>query len=902
MWLLAALLLSQTSAQVARTDPSEYFQGALQRPRLEILSPENGEVLDSGNLDIRISVSDYDLKARYVSPTVCVALSSSDLIAERCFDDSDVVFHAENLEAGRQYSLRIVLFERGDGIAVSVRSFRVAGVETAVGSGEMVTIQSAIQVAMQLQTTGMEKEAEEIYRSILSEISGYPDALHLLGVSLFQQGDPEEAVSYIERALQSGKSYEGFHNSLGECYRILGRIEAARAQFELALALNPLYKSAMFNMGLVFQQQKQWREAIEQFHLVANFASVVDGASSIFVEGSAELQLAEESKIRECDLLQSLDLLHQVMQCWSEGIKLFPSNHHLFNGLGTSHAEGGDYETAYHLFLEADSLGSQVADFNAGHMLELQGFVEESRKTFESSLARADSMGSTGFHIRLRLATLLPRIIPGEEELTVLRTNLEKALDGLLAFEGRQVVDNASPLHFGYSLLSHLAYHGRNNLHLKLKLGQVYLKLCPTLKNAVFLDKYEDAVSSRRIGGVAQIADSSSRFKMDSVGKRRRIGFASRFLAEGHASGELVQGVIRQLAIAGFDVFVFFIDGPDSLGVDDPVRSTISASAHSVFQVPIDIAKAAEVIRAQRLDILVYPDVGLEPVCYFMAFARLAPVQIAWLGHPDTTGIVDYFLTSDSEEKGTDRYYSEKLIRMKGFGTHFVRHVTNNPEGNDRNIVLETLKIPKVAHLYVVISHLSRLGPLFDTAIAKILQMDRTGYVVIADSGRQRKSLEQIFLARLAQQAGGVITRVVFFSSAGLAETRQLIRSASVVLDPFPSGGLVGSLQAISLGVPVVTLPTDRIAGRTTLGLYRIMDYTPSSLVVNSSSTFVSAALSIAHQPILRRTHVDSILEKNSKLFPPLLNKETGEASSETLELQKEWTALADETLRRSNK
>ena len=495
----------------------------------------------------------------------------------------------------------------------------------------------------------------------------------------------------------------------------------------------------------------------------------------------------------------------------------------------------------------------------------------------------------------------MPRIIPGEEELTVLRTNLEKALDELLAFEGRQVVDNASPLHFGYSLLSHLAYHGRNNLHLKLKLGQVYLKLCPTLKNAVFLDKYEDAVSSRRIGGVAQIADSSSRFKMDSVGKRRRIGFASRFLAEGHASGELVQGVIRQLAIAGFDVFVFFIDGPDSLGVD-PVRSTISASAHSVFQVPIDIAKAAEVIRAQRLDILVYPDVGLEPVCYFMAFARLAPVQIAWLGHPDTTGIVDYFLTSDSEEKGTDRYYSEKLIRMKGFGTHFVRHVTINPEGNDRNIVLETLKIPKVAHLYVVISHLSRLGPLFDTAIAKILQMDRTGYVVIVDSGRQRKSLEQIFLARLAQQAGGVITRVVFFSSAGLAETRQLIRSASVVLDPFPSGGLVGSLQAISLGVPVVTLPTDRIAGRTTLGLYRIMDYTPSSLVVNSSSTFVSAALSIAHQPILRRTHVDSILEKNSKLFPSLLNKETGEASSETLELQKEWTDLADETLRRSNK
>ena len=48
----------------ARTDPSEYFQGALQRPRLEILSPENGEVLDSGNLDIRMSSVRRPLKQR----------------------------------------------------------------------------------------------------------------------------------------------------------------------------------------------------------------------------------------------------------------------------------------------------------------------------------------------------------------------------------------------------------------------------------------------------------------------------------------------------------------------------------------------------------------------------------------------------------------------------------------------------------------------------------------------------------------------------------------------------------------------------------------------------------------------------------------------------------------------
>ena len=103
---------------------------------------------------------------------------------------------------------------------------------------------------MEYQTRGMEAQAESIYRSILSEAPSYPDALHLLGVRnygavvkhsstllifcicnevsvvflffpmiqviYYQKGDPQAAIPYIERALEGNKSYEGFHNSLGE--------------------------------------------------------------------------------------------------------------------------------------------------------------------------------------------------------------------------------------------------------------------------------------------------------------------------------------------------------------------------------------------------------------------------------------------------------------------------------------------------------------------------------------------------------------------------------------------------------------------------------------------------------------------------------------------------------------
>ena len=41
----------------------------------------------------------------------------------------------------------------------------------------------------------------------------------------------------------------------------------------------------------------------------------------------------------------------------------------------------------------------------------------------------------------------------------------------------------------------------------------------------------------------------------------------------------------------------------------------------------------------------------MEPFSYYLSFARLAPVQVVWWGHPDTTpsNQIDYFLSLDDE-------------------------------------------------------------------------------------------------------------------------------------------------------------------------------------------------------------------------------------------------------------
>jgi hypothetical protein len=101
---------------------------------------------------------------------------------------------------------------------------------------------------------------------------------------------------------------------------------------------------------------------------------------------------------------------------------------------------------------------------------------------------KAEGGGLPQYHIRVRLKTVLPRILPATDyELTDFRNKLDTDLDALLAVDPSQIiVDNAPPLYFGFSLGFYLIFHGGNNQALKSKLFRVYAKLCPALLQVLF--------------------------------------------------------------------------------------------------------------------------------------------------------------------------------------------------------------------------------------------------------------------------------------------------------------------------------------------------------------------------------------------------------------------------------
>jgi hypothetical protein len=55
---------------------SEFFAGVLQRPLLQIIKPENGQVLDSGEVEIEVDVSGFELPSKLHDSRVCLGIAS----------------------------------------------------------------------------------------------------------------------------------------------------------------------------------------------------------------------------------------------------------------------------------------------------------------------------------------------------------------------------------------------------------------------------------------------------------------------------------------------------------------------------------------------------------------------------------------------------------------------------------------------------------------------------------------------------------------------------------------------------------------------------------------------------------------------------------------------------------
>ena len=226
------------------------------------------------------------------------------------------------------------------------------------------------------------------------------------------------------------------------------------------------------------------------------------------------------------------------------------------------------------------------------------------------------------------------------------------------------------------------------------------------------------------------------------AGRRIRIGFISAFLYE-CTVGQYFTRWLTDLDRERYEVCFY----PLRANLDK-VTAAIAARADRMRPLVGGDAwpsKIAPAIRSEKLDILVYPELGMDKVTFTLASMRLAPRQYSAWGHPVTTGhatIEGFFSCAAMEPLGASAHYTEALHCLPGIGTRFARPPLPKP------VERASLGLPTNATLLLCPQSLFKIHPDNDALFARVLAANRDAILVLF-SGRH-PAVTDLFMRRLS--------------------------------------------------------------------------------------------------------------------------------------------------------
>jgi predicted O-linked N-acetylglucosamine transferase (SPINDLY family) len=575
---------------------------------------------------------------------------------------------------------------------------------------------------------------------------------------------------------------------LGNAFKRQGKLSEAIASYQTALQIKPDFEEAQNNMGNAYSELGDHNNAVSCYQSALQINP--DNAD-------AHNNLANVRKEQ--------GKLEEAITNYQKAIELKADNAQAHNNMGIALKELGRLDGALRCFQKALQINPDLVEVhnNMGVTFKELGRLDEALACYRKSLQMRPDAG-----IEIRTALMLPVIYDSVSSLHRIRQNMDERIN---LMKTKSVIIDDPFKQIGTTNF-YLAYHGLNNRHLQKKTAALHMHACPQL-NCELIDSQFNPAQHARI----------------------KIGVISKFLYA-HTIGRLNHGIIKNLDRQKFDVTVFRIPGPI-----DRVSEAIDRSADKVVVLPSRLESARQIIADQKLDILFYLDIGMDPLTYFLAFTRLAPIQCTTWGHPDTSGIpnMDYYISSAAAEpRGAQNHYSEQLVLLNKFAMY-----CKKPPPVQHIISKQDLGIPEDCHLYACVQSVFKVHPDFDLILGTILRQDPKALIVFfeAKHGHWTKLLNKRFKRTLPD----VHHRIAFLKRLPEKDFQSFLPVADVLLDTPRFNGGYTSLLSFAGGVPIVTRPGEFMRGRLTYAFYRQMGI--MDCVADNNNAYAALALRLAN-------------------------------------------------------
>jgi protein O-GlcNAc transferase len=653
--------------------------------------------------------------------------------------------------------------------------------------------------AVHQHQTGQLDAAERLYQDVLRLVADQPDALHLLGVLALQRGQPADAVARIARAVAQRPQNSVYHANLGVAYQALGQTEDARASLKQAVALDPANVDATFNLGVTLQVLGQLDDAAA--HYIQTLALRPDHSGARQNLGNTLVSIAQAH--------HQADRLDAASATYRQGLALRPANPEGWHGLG-----------------RALQVTHQIPDAIASQRRAL------------AELDAAELAGSASSEPGLRLA-ILKHLAAAQylavqpvEAADTLRVAAAVAPDDAAIWRslgtGLGLIGNNAEAAAAYERA--LALNPADpTTHSMLIFVRDILPV--TTLDEAFVERR--AWNERHARPLARFIRPHQ--NTPDPARRLRVGYVSGDFKQ-HSVASAILPILRAHDHAQLEIVCYAnVREPDA--ITDQFR-TLADVWHDVLDLSDDALDA--LIRADGIDLLIDLS-GHSGGNRLPVFARgPAPVQITAWGYAAGTGLdtMHYFLADPIVIPAEARaHYTEEVIDLPSL-------LCYAPAPDAPTVG----PLPALSRGHLTFGAFNRLPKISAEAVAvwgRILAALPTSRLIVKSTGLE-SPVPQAWIAEGLQAQGARADQVSFLGLTSRRDHLVAHNEIDLMLDTFPQGGGITTLDSLLMGVPVVTLLGARIPGRTSASFLTTLGL--ADLVASTTDEYVEIATRQAHE------------------------------------------------------
>ena len=681
-------------------------------------------------------------------------------------------------------------------------------------------LQSILQQAIQSFQDGNLIGSELMLKRVLQIDSKSLPALHILGLIKASQSRYSEAAEFLGKAARISPHEASIQYNLAKALADCGREKESISHHKKAVELAPNNPEAWFNYGKSQFNLKDYAAAITCYDraisLRSDYAEVWCSKGFLFyvleqyVEALDQYNQAISIKSDYVEALYGVGLVLDALKLHIEAIEQFDRVIAL---------RPDNFDAWYSRGLALRGLSQQVeAKLSFKKALELNPKFEQARWAIPFlSIPHIFSKDLNPIELRSEF------LLEIEELSEWFSNNKPSSILNILGFD--------RPFY--------LAYQELNNKELL----SAYGKLC-----------------GRLMGEWQQEHDLQPTKKRESG--KIIVGIVSGHIHNHSVWNAIVKGWLEHLDSNAFEIHLFSLGG-----IVDEESNFAKMKATSFTNNQASLLDWAKEIISKNIEVLIYPEIGMNQLTTQLANLRLAPIQMVSWGHPESTGFptIDYYLSAELfEDESSQNAYTETLVQLPNLGCSYSRLPITASK-----FTVEDFGIAPDEPILVCPGTLFKYAPQYDWVLVEIAKRLGKCKFVFFD---QQKNWSKILKDRLETQfhkANLVIDDyIVFIPWLSPEEFYGLMEQADLFLDSLGFSGFNTAMQAIDCALPIATREGKFMRGRLAGGILKRMSL--PELIAKTDHEYIDLVVQLVQDKSYRDQISKKIIERREVLYDDL--------------------------------